>query len=405
MKKTYLIVAVVALALLLGQTAGAAYINYAEALQKSIYFYDAEKCGPGVTGGRLEWRGNCHTEDVYYGGFHDAGDHVKFGLPQSYSAATLGWGLYEFKDAFVQTGQYDHMVEILTYFADYFLRCWNGSRFVYQVGEGSVDHTYWGPPELQSSARPSYSTADGAASDQCAAAAAALAIMSLNGIKASQCLTAAEQLYDYAVAHRGLGYSGGFYNSSYDYDDLAWAAIWLYIATGNADYLDDIIHVEGTQYTGYLSRIMASTGDGWQNIWVHCWDTVWGGVFAKLAPITNDTKHWEIFRWNCEFWSGGEVPHENSGDTNYIFTTPAGFSWINSWGSARYNAAAQLQALVYAKATGDTRFADWARGQMEYIMGDNPMGRSYIVGYSSNYVNIHISGSSWFFNKQHGLST
>ena len=30
------------------------------------------------------------------GGWHDAGDHVKFGLPGSYSASTVGWGYYEF---------------------------------------------------------------------------------------------------------------------------------------------------------------------------------------------------------------------------------------------------------------------------------------------------------------------
>ena len=28
------------------------------------------------------------------GGWHDAGDHVKFGLPGTYSASTMGWGYY-----------------------------------------------------------------------------------------------------------------------------------------------------------------------------------------------------------------------------------------------------------------------------------------------------------------------
>jgi len=38
-------------------------INYAKALQLALHFYDAEKCGRGITGGRLEWRGDCHLED------------------------------------------------------------------------------------------------------------------------------------------------------------------------------------------------------------------------------------------------------------------------------------------------------------------------------------------------------
>jgi hypothetical protein len=40
-----------------------ASFNYAEALQKSIYFYDAEKSGPGITGGHLEWRGDSELAD------------------------------------------------------------------------------------------------------------------------------------------------------------------------------------------------------------------------------------------------------------------------------------------------------------------------------------------------------
>ena len=53
-----------------------------------------------------------------------------------------------------------------------------------------------------------------------------------------------------------------------------------------------------------MKRIMTDTGNCWQNIWVHCWDTVWGGVFAKLAPVTNTARDWYIFHWNLEFWSG-----------------------------------------------------------------------------------------------------
>ncbi|MBN2533664.1 MAG: glycoside hydrolase family 9 protein [Spirochaetales bacterium] len=93
-------------------------VNWAEALQKAIYFYDANMCGPDAReASRLDWRGNCHIWDAVHvhpsgsgtidvsGGFHDCGDHVKFGQPQVYAIATLGWGYYEFKDAFIQSGQ------------------------------------------------------------------------------------------------------------------------------------------------------------------------------------------------------------------------------------------------------------------------------------------------------------
>ena len=58
---------------------------------------------------------------------------------------------------------------------------------------------------------------------------------------------------------------------------------------------------------------------------------------------------------------------------------------LNNYGSCRYNAAAQMCAAVYAKETGDKRFSDWAVTQMDYILGNNPMGYSYLVGYGDQY--------------------
>ena len=452
-------------------------INFAKALQMSLYFYDANKCGSGITGGNLEWRGDCHTEDAAVplkpmgedykgtnlsqefidahrdildpdgdgtidvaGGMHDAGDHVKFCLPGSYAASTLGWGYYEFRDAYVDSGQQWHIEDILHWFNDYYLKCTyfdeNGDilAFCYQVGEGDIDHNYWNAPELQNEslldfARPAYfATVETPASDMCAGVAASLAVNYLNFKDtepeyAKRCLNTAVKMYEFAVkthseAEDGktvtsLGYDGGFYTSSYDYDELAWAAVWLYECTGEYDYINDIIAVdENTSgdmgahpYTGYLKRIIADTGNCWQNIWVHCWDTVWGGVFAKLAPITNTARDWYIFRWNLEYWSGlthadpggsddvlWNLPYDpktapfvaDTTDTTFLAKTPAGFSMLNNYGSCQYDAAAQLCALVYEKETGDDKFADWAEGQMEYIMGKNPMNRAYIVGYSKN---------------------
>jgi endoglucanase len=418
---------------LVARAAGAATAayNYAAALQMSIYFYDAQKSGPGVSGGLLDWRGDCDLTDAAVplvnkgstnvgtnmsasfisahksvldpagkgtvdvsGGFHDAGDHVKFGLPQGYAISTLGWGFYEFNSAFVSAGQDAHMLEILRWGCDYLMRCTfrdssgNVVAFCYQVGEGSVDHTLWAPPEVEKLDRPAYfATSETPASDCCAEASAALTIMYLNtkgsdATYAAKCLDYAKALYSFAVANRGLGYSGGFYNSSEDEDDLSWAAIWLYIATGTQSYLTDITAVDANgNYTGYLKKIMASTGDNWQNIWVHSWDAVWGGMFIKLAQVTGDSKFTYIARWNLEYWS--HVPHVDSSDTNFLAWTPGGYAVINTWGSCRYNTAAQLCALVYRKNTGDTRFSDWAVGQMNYTLGSNPLNRCYMVGFSS----------------------
>jgi len=78
-------------------------------------------------------------------------------------------------------------------------------------------------------ARPAYfATPETPASDQCAGAAASLAINYLNFKDedpeyAQRCLDTAIALYEFAKKYRGLGESGGFYGSSYDHDELAWA--------------------------------------------------------------------------------------------------------------------------------------------------------------------------------------
>ncbi len=421
--------------------------NYAEALQKSISFYDAQKAGPGVTGGRVIWRGDFNLGDMVAplcpigpegvgtnlsqdfinahrqwldpegkgtldvsGGYYDAGDHVKFGLPQAYTASTLGWALYEFRQAFVDTGLETHMLEIMRCFTDYFLRSTfrddqgNIIAFAHQVGDGNLDHKVWAPPEVQKIPRPVYfATVETPASDICADTAAALALMYLNVQEAdpayaTACLDTAQALYTFASANRGLGDSGGFYKSSYDDDELSWAAVWLYVATKQASYLNDIIasNTDG-EYTGYLKKIMPTTAHNWQNTGVHSWDTVWGGVFLKLAHITNDARFWDIARWNLEFWSG--IPHQDANDTKYVTATPAGFRVLSIWGSARFNAAAQLCALMYYKYAGHADFVAWAREQMDYIMGNNPQERSYIIGFgTSSAMHPHHRAAHSSFN-------
>lgn len=356
--------------------------NYADAFAKSILFYEANWCGPDADSNRLAWRGPCHVEDGadlgldLTGGFHDAGDHVKFGLPQVYAAATLGWAYYEFKEVFIAKGQDEFMLNILKHFNDYFLKCFvNATTFHYQCGDGTTDHAYWGPPELQTTAlttRPTLYSATPAtpASDVCGSAAASLALMALNyadrdAAYAERCLKAARDLYSFAKTYRGLSQSGGFYTSTSDLDDLAWGAVWLYLATDDSTYLAD------------ANAFMLEKGiDGvntYANHWTHCWDDVFGGVFIKLAQITGESKYVEIAEENLTYWMT-QAP-----------TTPGGVKYINSWGALRYTAAECMMALVYYKTTGNPAYLNFAKEQIDYILGKNPRNSSYVVGFGDNY--------------------
>src|SRR5262245_56989841 len=137
--------------------------NYAEALQKSLFFYEAQRSGPLPASNRVNWRGDSGLADGsdvgrdLTGGWYDAGDHVKFGLPMAASATLLAWGIVENRDGYVDSGQLDEALANLRWATDYFVRAHTAPNELYgQVGNGGADHGWWGPAEVMQMARPSY---------------------------------------------------------------------------------------------------------------------------------------------------------------------------------------------------------------------------------------------------------
>lgn len=412
-------------------------IDYARALQYSIYFYDANMCGTDVDeNNRYKWRGDCHTYDSQVpmqtmadkqspgtnlpqsfidankefldpdgdgfidvaGGFHDAGDHVKFGMPENYAASTLGWGYYEFRDSYVKTGQDDHIETILRYFNDYLMKCTfrdDSGKVIahcYQVGEGGLDHSFWNSPEVDQMARPAwFLTAENPQTDYVVSAAGSLALNYLNFKDtdteyAEKCLDYATALMDFAMTNEkqlSINAEGpmAFYNSSKWEDDYCWAAAWMFIATKDVKYLEDAV-----QYIDYY----APSG------YCYNWNDMWAGAISMWGVINQEYPEYDVINMLRKALGKTEYEFKDFWDqverclpTWQALETPGGYAYLSTWGSARYNTAMQLIGLVYDKYTNDGKpgeFSEWARGQMEYIMGDNPLGRSYIVGYNENSV-------------------
>ncbi len=344
--------------------------DYARLLQYSLYFYDANYCGPNAgERTRLSWRGACHTNDGVTGGFHDAGDHVKFGLPAGYTASNLGWSYYEFGNAFDSTGQTSHLKEITDHFAEYFKNSTtlNGSsvsNFVYQVGNGDADHAVWCAPENDNNnaTRTIYSTSNGA-SDIAAEYAAALALNYIN-FKNEEDLKYAKALYEFSVKYNSIATDGcnGFYSSTSLDDDQSWAAGWLYLATNDSYYKDQCVSKRPEAY------------------WFNNWDNVAVGANCVYGYITGDwSKALGFLRGECH------------GDS---FKVP------NEWGSARHNVELQFNALVVSRHA-NFDLSSWAKGQMEYIMGNKGVGnapaRCFVVGFTDNSVKYpHHRGASGF---------
>ena len=107
-----------------------------------------------------------------------------------------------------------------------------------------------------------------------------------------------------------------------------------------------------------------------------------GGSELEDKPFSWDNAN-AYFVLTDRFYNG-----DTSNDNSY------GRPQKDAWGSARYNTAAQMCALVYNKYKPNQDFVDWCKGQTDYLLGDNPMDTCYIVGYAENSaVNPHHRAS------------
>ena len=102
--------------------------DYNEILKKSILFYEAQRSGILPSSNRISWRGNSAIHDQgmsgenLVGGWYDAGDHVKFGFPMAFSTTLLTWGLLEYRDAYLNSGELENMLDSIKWPLDYFIK-------------------------------------------------------------------------------------------------------------------------------------------------------------------------------------------------------------------------------------------------------------------------------------------
>ena len=358
---------------------GTGDFNYGEALQKSLLFYELQRSGDlDESTLRTNWRGDSGMNDGadvgldLTGGLYDAGDNVKFNLPMAYTATVLAWSVYEDKDAYEKSGQLEYALGNIKWICDYLIKCHpEADVYYYQVGDGNADHSWWGPAEVMQMNRPSFkvdknspgSTVVGEAA--AALAACAAVFKEMDSAYAEECLTHAKQLYDFAESTKSdAGYTAasGFYNSWSGFtDELAWAAVWLHIATGESSWLD--------KAKSYESQFEANPH------WTLCWDDKGMGVECLLAKLTGDQKYKSKIEESLDWWCNG------------ITTSPKGLAWLDTWGSLRYATTAAMLAASYAESDQcpndkKSKYMEFCERQINYALGSS--GRSYVVGFGEN---------------------
>jgi endoglucanase len=372
--------------------------NYGEALQKSLFFYEAQRSGDLPTTNRVNWRGDSGMQDGsdvgrdLTGGWYDAGDHVKFGLPMAATATMLAWGIVDYRNAYVQSGQLNTALDQLKWATDYFIKAHPSANELYgQIGAGGTDHSWWGPAEVMQMARPSFRVtsacpgSDLAGETAAAMAAASIAFRPTDPTYANTLLSHARQLYTFADTFRGkysdcISDAQGFYNSWSGFnDELVWGAIWMYRATNEQAFLD-----KAQSYYANLSNQQQTTIKSYK--WTHAWDDKSYGSYVLLAKLTGAAQyHDDSQRW-LNWWTvGGTALGADGTRVNY---SPGGQAVLDQWGSLRYAANTAFVALVYSDAITDTvlkaRYHDFAKRQIDYALGANPQNRSYVVGFGTN---------------------
>lgn len=374
-----------------------ATFSYGDALKMSLYFYDANQCGPDAENNCLTWRGACHTYDGeaslsnaeglssaslaaikaanggsdtvdVSGGYHDAGDHLKFSVTMGFSTASLAWSYFENPKAYIETGCEDHLLYILKEMCDYMMKVTyldssdNVITFCYMVGDGGQDHGTWTAPEGQTMNRPTYwadashPSADAAGEMAAALASTSLAFQSKNPEYAQKCLKYANALKDFAAKYPSASYDGigSFYASGSQNDDVAWADLWCAIANNGGKLPDSYRPIsvsqgvyEGNQY----------------DYWVYSWDKVWGGYAALLYSQGRESY-------------GNELVFE----MDKLISNKTQYFPIGGWGGSRYNCAWQMYALTYAKYSGSSTYNEYAKSQMDTLLGANSANRTYLLG-------------------------
>ncbi|KAK6970552.1 endoglucanase A-like isoform X2 [Biomphalaria glabrata] len=356
--------------------------DYASALKKSILFFDTQRSGKLPADNPISWRGDSALNDCVTGGWYDAGDHIKFTLPMSASTTILLWSLNRFKDAYSSSGTLDQMYDMVKWPLDFFLKAWDptAKTLVAQVGDGNADHGWWGRPEDMTMARPcTYISATEKGSDISGGVAAALAAGAIafkdkgDTAYSSQLLSAAESLYAFAKANRGISNaSHGLYDSYSEKDEMCEASLFLHKATQKSNYLDDA--------KTYLENYPPWSFD-WENKQAACRQLLYE---ETQSSVYKDA----VVEYLTTWLPGGTLTY-----------TPCGLAWRIKWGSLREAANNAFIALVAAESGIESdKYRKWAVEQINYILGDNPHDGgcfSYQVGYGTKYpLHPHHRGSS-----------
>ncbi|CAM8951130.1 unnamed protein product [Rhodiola kirilowii] len=405
--------------------------KYAEALRITTQFFDIQKSGKLVNR-RISWRGDSGLKDGLEDkldlsrGMYDAGDLIKFGFPMAFTATVLSWSILEYGDHWKAAKELGNAHDSLKWITDYLINAHPSDNVLYvQVGDAELDHKCWERPEVMSEKRTltqinmSYPGTEVAAETAAAMAAASLVFKKINSTYSNLLLKHAKQLFSFANRYRA-SYSVSipqvqtYYNSSGFQDELLWAAAWLYHATSDASYLKYVTVQNGRAFGNWGIPTWFS------------WDDKSAGTQVLLSRLNffgaegisaEESIVLQMYRESAEVVMCGLLPDSPTATNR---RTVGGLIWVMEWNPIQHAAASAFLAAVYSdymltsktqilycsgKLYSAADLRNFAISQVDYLLGDNPIMMSYLVGYGDKYPEyVHHRGSSIQVDARTGCS-
>lgn len=398
------------------------------------------------------------------GGYYDAGDYVKYGLPAAVAFTQLGAGAiasmdrlknksttiqYNDVDGVLQSSTLTYAEYVLNHlenYGDWLLKAnqldQNGNGyFVVQVGDTTADHANWAgvnDPETQALIRPSFVVGYDAniglnapGSDVAGAASAALSTLvsakvafgTYDLTKITSYLDSAKSLFTFAINHPGqydtwIGdqvrpdgenqitgaiQNYDIYDSHSYYDDLIVAALSLYNAEKALGF-DGVDDVSGVSYLDYGLGLTGYWKNGKATEWDPASNPLPGGNDG-LQKGNDDDKALPMWLWSGGTWTWDYQNHYAAmlGYDILKSDSSANKTWSQPWD---YGSAASLNM--------EAQMASWMN---TWVTGANP-GTSNGVSYTDGGLPMVTGEEAWgtvryantqafltdFMNKKYDLS-
>uniref|UniRef100_A0A832G1V9 Endoglucanase n=1 Tax=Ignavibacterium album TaxID=591197 RepID=A0A832G1V9_9BACT len=337
-------------------------------------FFKVQRCGPT----NPFMHKVCHLQDatkvVGYsdssaidltGGWHDAGDYIKFVYTTAFTTYMLLFSLEFEPDKFSFDLDNDSVPDILheaKVGLDFLLRCnFSENAFITQVQDDRDHKVGWRMPENDTLTfnRPAFVKMN---KSQIGIYSAALAIASriwkerfLDNTFANKCLNASEKIFRLRNKISDYKDDEKYYNQNEFNSKLALGALEIFKSKNDKNYLSLAL-------------------DYGKNIAENNWWS-WGDfnaiVFYKLAEI--DNQFVEKLRDILSFY-------KSYSDSN-LFSLAHQYNW----GTTHSLAGVVLSSILYKKLTGSEEFENLAVLNRDFILGRNPWGKSFISGIGKNF--------------------